>query len=389
MAESEYSALYKRHRTKEPLVTYRKRRDGSRTYYVQHGGTHVPAGSSLEEAKAKKSELVGAKGKGARVILATKLTLTALEAEWWSIAEQGLKEGTRKAYRSSLDKIILPKLGRKKLADIRPDDILSIVRQGRAEGWKESTIANWLKPLRALLDYAVTEKEVLASNPFQGISKKKLPSCNATREHREWTSEDVARLIRVAHERDARKHAKGEYGLAIEAKVRLGLRLGELLGLQYGDIEGDVIHVRRQWSRFNKVDTPKTKKALRRVPLPADLKAKVSARKLANGCGDHDFIFANKKGMAPPQHSNFRRRGWDEAVKAAGLEGDVRVTPHDARHAFASQMADLGLSSFDVAETLGHTSADVTERIYTHAFNREEREKRVREAMARAVGGAS
>lgn len=59
----------------------------------------------------------------------------------------------------------------------------------------------------------------------------------------------------------------------------------------------------------------------------------------------------------------------------------MRVTPHDARHAFASQMADLGLSSFDVAETLGHTSADVTERIYTHASNREEREQRVREAM--------
>jgi hypothetical protein len=50
-------------------------------------------------------------------------------------------------------------------------------------------------------------------------------------------------------------------------------------------------------------------------------------------------------------------------------------------------MADLGLTSLDVAETLGHTRADVTEKIYVHAFNREQREQRVREAMARAAIG--
>jgi hypothetical protein len=52
MAQQAYSALYKRHRTNEPLVTYRERRDGTRSYSVQHRGTHVPAGSTLEEAHA-------------------------------------------------------------------------------------------------------------------------------------------------------------------------------------------------------------------------------------------------------------------------------------------------------------------------------------------------
>jgi integrase len=91
--------------------------------------------------------------------------------------------------------------------------------------------------------------------------------------------------------------------------------------------------------------------------------------------------------MNPPLHSNWRRRGWNPAVKDAGLNGDLRVTPHDARHAFASQMAALGLTSSDVAETLGHT-AGVTERIYTHSFNREQREQRIRDAMTQAASGA-
>jgi integrase len=60
----------------------------------------------------------------------------------------------------------------------------------------------------------------------------------------------------------------------------------------------------------------------------------------------------------------------------------------NARHAFVSQAADLGLSSDDVAEIVGHTSSKVTEGIYKHAFNREEREARQREVMARMAGAA-
>lgn len=61
------------------------------------------------------------------------------------------------------------------------------------------------------------------------------------------------------------------------------------------------------------------------------------------------------------------------------------MTPHDARHAFASEMAERGLSSSDVGDALGHATAGITEKIYTHVFNRDEREQRVREAMGAAM----
>ena len=50
------------------------------------------------------------------------------------------------------------------------------------------------------------------------------------------------------------------------------------------------------------------------------------------------------------------------------------------------------LSRTQWAGATGHTSAGITERIYTHAFNRDEREQRVREATIAAAlraGGAS
>jgi integrase len=123
------------------------------------------------------------------------------------------------------------------------------------------------------------------------------------------------------------------------------------------------------------------------VPLAPELVKKIAARKLRTGSGDDDFIFGQKKGGRPMSHSNFRRRGWNLAVANAGLTDGPTVTPHDARHAFASEMSERGLSSSDVAEVLGHTTAGITEKIYTHAFNRDEREERVRQAVAAAMGG--
>ena len=109
---------------------------------------------------------------------------------------------------------------------------------------------------------------------------------------------------------------------------------------------------------------------------------------LERGAGDEGFLFASPYTGQPPSPGNWRRRGWNPAVADAKLSDGPKVTPH-ARHAFVSQAADLGLSSDDVAGIVGHTSAKVTEGIYTHSFNRDEREDRQRKVMERIAGTSS
>jgi integrase len=167
----------------------------------------------------------------------------------------------------------------------------------------EAAAGNYLKPARAVFAYAVGE-EYIEISPFTKVPRGRLSSCNTKREHREWTTADVERLIRVAYERDEREvlaretDASGrtpqqEYGLAIELKLRLGLRLGELLGVRHSDfvteerggVKSHVLLIKRQWTKDGGVDSPKTDYSVRRIPLlPAEY-AKVAARKLRIGMG--------------------------------------------------------------------------------------------------------
>ncbi len=66
-----------------------------------------------------------------------------------------------------------------------------------------------------------------------------------------------------------------------------------------------------------------------------------------------------------------------------GIKQGIKITPHDARHAYAS-MALPSLPSHIVARVLGHTTADVT---YGHSFNKEAQDQQVRDALTAAMAG--
>ncbi len=64
----------------------------------------------------------------------------------------------------------------------------------------------------------------------------------------------------------------------------------------------------------------------------------------------------------------------------------IKLTPHDARHAYAS-LTLPNVPSHIVARVMGHTTADVTQRIYGHSFNRDKQDQQVRDALTAAMAG--
>jgi integrase len=377
------------HSTRHRGLSFRLREDGSKAFYgylPSRGRTQLKA-TGEREAVAEFGQLRGKAAKGELTDLrAAKRTVEQIGNEYLNDAESGLKRG--REHRRQFRHAIVPRLGHRQIGSVSPHDLLKLDRDLRAQGLAEATAANYLKPLRGTFEYAALKYGI--SNPFRQVPRNRLASCNRTRPHREWTSEEVVNLIEAGHRLDARKASRAEYGLLIETLIRTGGRLGEVLGMRYADLDlsEGLWRVSGQWSKQGEyVESLKTEASQRRVPLSPSLVKKLAARKLAKGAGDDAFVFAGANGN-PPSHSNFRKRGWGLAVKNAGLTDGPKLTPHDARHGFASQMADLGLTSSDVAQVLGHSTAGVTEKIYTHVWNREAREQRIREAME-AAGAAS
>ena len=76
------------------------------------------------------------------------------------------------------------------------------------------------------------------------------------------------------------------------------------------------------------------------------------------------MVFTTPAG-APLRNTNFRRRHWDRAVRACGLDG---LTPHDLRHTAASLAVAAGANVKAVQRMLGHASAAMTLDVYAGLF---------------------
>ncbi|WP_250291456.1 site-specific integrase [Frankia sp. CiP1_Cm_nod1] len=171
------------------------------------------------------------------------------------------------------------------------------------------------------------------------------------------------------------------YALVVLA-LFLGLRRGELLGLQWSDVDTDrgTLTIRRTLQRTGgalHLVTPKTDTSFRTLPLiglVAD--ALTEHRKLQDAereaAGKRwvstDHVFTTKIGTVI-EPGNLRRT-WEPLRRAAGLDG---VVFHGLRHTCVTLLLDLGVPPHTVREIAGHSAIEVTMTIYAHSSMAEKR----------------
>lgn len=178
------------------------------------------------------------------------------------------------------------------------------------------------------------------------------------------TREELGLLLRTCQE-----HFPTSYPF-VSLLARTGLRLGEAVGLQWGDIDfnGRFIEVQRTRSNW-RITTPKSGKG-RQVDmskqLTETLKALLLERKketLRRGWGEvPEWVFVSEEGTLLHE-SNFRHRVWGKLLAKAGLR-HIRI--HDLRHTFASLLIQNSESLAYVKEQLGHHSINITVDTYGH-----------------------
>ena len=154
--------------------------------------------------------------------------------------------------------------------------------------------------------------------------------------------------------------------------VRTGLRQGELIGLQWGDVDfhGGFIEVRRGVVLRQETTTKSHK--IRRVDMSQQLQDTLKQLKevrqieaMVEGQELTPSVFLAKGGNR--WDDRHLRRVWVKCLEGAGLR---HVRFHDLRHTYASELAEQGAPPKYVQSQLGHSSIQVTMDIYSHFFEK-------------------
>ena len=164
------------------------------------------------------------------------------------------------------------------------------------------------------------------------------------------------------------------------------MRLGEVLALQWGDLDRkkralSVQRAAQEVGGYVEIGPTKTRTSRRRIDLGSMALAALQQRRKAAEEGraaPTDLIFPTLSGL-PMRRSNLYRSHFSGILKTAKLTG-VRV--HDLRHFMASIALSQGVPAKVVSERLGHSTTRLAVDRYTHVLPGLQRE------AARAIDGA-
>lgn len=242
--------------------------------------------------------------------------------------------------RSSIDHLILPKLGAKKVASVRRRDIEALHQSLKKTPYRANRV---LALLSKMFSLAVTW-DWRPDNPCRGV--KRFQEEPRTR----WlSSEEIGRLAQVLAETPNRRAAN-----AIRLLMLTGARRSEVLGAKWDQFD-------LQQGIWTKPSAHTKQKKEERVPLSAPAMALLQEIRAQAGEGTNisPYVFPGDAEDKPLQDI---KKGWRKIQQAAGLES-VRL--HDLRHTYASHLVSSGLSLEMVGRLLGHTQASTTQR-YAH-----------------------
>ena len=294
-----------------------------------------------------------------------KSTVSEYLDHWLSVARGGLGHNTWMGYCESVRNHMVPFIGEVRLVDLRPDHVQRLYSERSAAGVGASAVRQCHKVLHRALGQAV-RWGLVVRNVAGLVEKPAKPRAVV----RALSGGEVQGLLLAARG----ERLEGLYYVAVVT----GMRIGELLGLRWSDVdwERQGVSVSRQVSRVRGAglvfQPVKTAAGNRMVALGGDgldvlraqrVRVEVWREFVGERWVEGNLIFPNSKGTAlEPRRVGLEFRA---VCERAGL-GAVRF--HDLRHTSASLMLQERVPARVVSERLGHSNVGVTLDVYSHVI---------------------
>lgn len=297
-----------------------------------------------------------------------------------------IRQSTRVSYDTFIQRHIIPMLGNVTLARLTAQRIQEFynhkLEKGRLDGKggiSPKTLRNLHNMLHKSLEQAV-RLQLIPVNPCDAV-------CLPPRQKRD------VRYLSVDEQKRLQDAVRDErLGCTVILDLFTGLRLGELLGLKWEniDLNAGYLRVCQTVNRLKSFDSaastktqivvgePKTKSSKRTISLLDHVVVLLQEHKTRQDAEkeqsfgayqDNGFVFCNELGqpLDPRSFADFFKR----MLKKAGI-ADINF--HGLRHTFATRALEKGIPAKTVSDLLGHSSIVITMDLYTHVTDNVKKE---------------
>ena len=296
------------------------------------------------------------------------MTTQTLLTEWLETYEkEHIKSRTYSRYQGLITAHINPTLGEQNIEDLSRRDIQEFLSQQKAEGNIRSgggklsaTSANlMLTVLNLAFEYAC-DMDLLQQNPCERIRRSREDS----KKIEAFTKDEQRKIENAIMGSDDTRL----FGILL--CLYTGVRIGELLGLEWADVD-----LQRGFICINKtvyrdkdesgewqliVDKPKTASSDRVIPLPSYITQMMIVRKET---AKSDYVIENKKGERMSIRSY--QYIFEKLTERAGVR---KLNFHALRHTFATRAIECGMDIKTLSEIMGHKNASITLNRYAHSM---------------------
>lgn len=292
--------------------------------------------------------------------------------EWKEDKKQYVKKSTFAAYQLLIQNHILPRFGEMK--EVKEEDVQSFALEKLNAGLSEKTIKDIIIVLKMILKFAVKSGYL----DYVQIDVK-FPTNQQKKELEVFSKSDQKKFMNYLRDNFTFKN------LGIFICLSTGMRIGEICGLRWQDIDVDdgVIMVRHTLQRIYILDegerhteiildTPKTSNSIRDIPMSSELlRIMKQFNKVVN---DDYFVISNDiNPIEPRTYRNYYKR----LCKKLDIP---ELKFHGLRHSFATRCIEANGDYKTVSVLLGHSNISTTLNLYVHP-NKEQKKKLINKML--------
>ena len=255
-----------------------------------------------------------------------------------------------------------------RVADLTKGHVENIIVPQIGQDRSDRTVKNYFCKIQKMIDFAITSG-CRETDPVRGTEKEGTRPSQAGNKAPLIADDVIARILQAFAPR---------WQLIAFFAVTTGLRQAEQRSLTWGNVNFDtqkinVVQSFKHRTNHNPKD-PKTRHSVRQVPMPDALANALKELYISQGRpNDPDaFVFPTSSGT-----SIRGQKMWENLQVACAKAGVAPIAWHDLRHYFASNLLrthkkDLRI----VAEQMGHSTVDFTQKRYGHFLPSAEKDKK-------------